>query len=493
MKYIIGLFLSLFVVQVQAQTVADALRYSNLEVGGTARSVGIGGAIGALGADYSVLSTNPAGLATYRTNEFVLTPSVFNSNTTSLLENGIGNTDNVETSTKFALNNVGMILNNRPRRGKWSTFNIGIGYNRLATFNNEFIFKGQSNGSIVQRFTELANDGLFDEFEVGLAEDAIAIYTDAQGIYTNDFEDAATSPDYVLDREQLVRTKGSYSEMVFSVAGNYDEKLMVGITAGIPFINYEQEKVYDEAELEGVDDVAFFNNLNFQDDLTTSGVGINLKLGVIYRASQMLRLGAAVHSPTYMSLTDNFSTQLSYDYTDGNGNSAIVEESPDGTFEYKLRTPWRAMINASTIFGRKGFLSADVEYVDYSASDFNLTANSSSIEDQDYEIELNDNISNQYQSAINIRVGGEYAYNNFRFRAGYTISGTPYADKDITNNAYSLGVGMRERTYYIDFAYKNSTRDQEYTPYLLADSSQEQVVSNKISNSQFLLTLGFKF
>ena len=59
----------------RAQSLYDAIRYSDLEVGGTARTVGVGGAIGALGADFSVLSTNPAGLATYRRAEFVFTPT----------------------------------------------------------------------------------------------------------------------------------------------------------------------------------------------------------------------------------------------------------------------------------------------------------------------------------------------------------------------------------------------------------------------------------
>jgi len=97
MRKILGLIFIAFTIQLQAQTAADALRYSLLEVGGTARTVGVGGGIGALGADYSVLSTNPAGLAAFRTNEFVVTPSVFNSKTSSLLENGSGNSANEKT------------------------------------------------------------------------------------------------------------------------------------------------------------------------------------------------------------------------------------------------------------------------------------------------------------------------------------------------------------------------------------------------------------
>lgn len=494
MRKIFGLIFIAFTIQLQAQTAGDALRYSFLEVGGTARTVGVGGGIGALGADYSVLSTNPAGIAAFRTNEFVITPSVYNAKTSSLLENGSGNSTNVETSTKFNMNNIGMILNNRPRGRKWTTVNFGIGFNRLATFDQEFEFEGTSNGTIVDRFTELANDGLFDEFEVALAENVVAIYTGTDpNFYTNDFLDPSTSPDYVVNRKQSVKTKGSYSELVFSLGGNFDEKLMFGATVGVPFLSFEETKIYEESELNGVDDVLFFNDLTFQEELTTSGVGINLKLGVIYRINQMFRLGAAFHTPTAMSLTDNFSTQFTYDYTDANGNSSLTEDSPAGLFDYKLRTPWRAIASAAVLINRKGFISADIEYVDYSKSKFNLTSDSDNIEDQNYEIDLNNTIGSDFQSAINIRVGGEYAIEMYRLRAGYNISGTPYADSNITNNAYSFGVGYRKRTFYLDFAYKKSQITEGYVPYLLADPSQEQSVQNEVNNSQFLLTAGFKF
>ncbi|HFB99231.1 MAG TPA: hypothetical protein ENJ53_00365 [Phaeodactylibacter sp.] len=501
MRNIISLVFIIFSLQTQAQVVSDALRYSLLEVGGTARSVGVGGAIGALGADYSTLSTNPAGLATFRRGEFVLTPTIYNTKTVSLLERGEGNAPNTESIANFGFNNIGVVLNNRPARSSWKTFNLGIGYNRLASFNQEFVLEGKSQGSIVDRFAEVANDGIYDEFEVKLADDVVAIYNDDNGtpnddsddFYTNDFQDAGTSPDYQLNREQFVKTKGSYGEMVIAVAGNYDEKLMVGATLGIPFINYSEEKTYKESELEGVDDVTYFNNLTFRETVETSGTGVNLKIGAIYRINQMFRAGVAIHTPTAFKLDDNFDTELTYDYTDGNGNSKTTATSPDGNFKYKLKTPWRVMGNVAVLINRKGFISADVEYVDYSVAAFNLTSNSSSSDDKDYEVDLNREIGKQYQSALNIRLGGEYALNKLRFRAGYTISGTPYADTDITNNTYSLGFGVREKKFYLDLAYKYAAYTEGYVPYILSDPKLEQFTTNEVSKSQFLMTVGFKF
>ena len=125
----------------------------------------------------------------------------------------------------------------------------------------------------------------------------------------------------------------------------------------------KETKIYEERDPDTA--VVYFNDLSFREDLSTSGVGINLKLGFIYRVNQMIRLGAAVHTPTAFRLTDDFSTQFIYDYTDGGGNTENTENSPEGSFKYRLKTPWRVMGNAAVLINRKGFITADVEYVDY--------------------------------------------------------------------------------------------------------------------------------
>jgi len=151
--------------------------------------------------------------------------------------------------------------------------------------------------------------------------------------------------------------------------------------------------------------------------------------------------------------------------------------------------------NFAVLINRKGFITTDIEYVDYSVSEFNLTASSSSIEDRDYEIDLNEQVGNTFKSAVNIRIGGEYAHENLRFRAGYGISGTPYAGSDITNNTYSLGFGIREKSFYVDFAYKYSKVSDGYVPYLLSEGRQgeEQFVTNDVANTRIIMTAGFKF
>ena len=94
-----------------AQGVDDVFRLSNQNnVFGTARYVSLGGAFGALGADFTSLSSNPAGLGVYRSSEFTITPT---------LKNRINDTKYIgseysDSRTRFMFDNVG--AGNRPGR-----------------------------------------------------------------------------------------------------------------------------------------------------------------------------------------------------------------------------------------------------------------------------------------------------------------------------------------------------------------------------------------
>ena len=240
------------------------------------------------------------------------------------------------------------------------------------------------------------------------------------------------------------------------------------------------------------DQIPFFNELLYDENLTTSGVGFNIKAGVIYHVNHMVRIGAAVHSPTFISLTDNWSTGVEYDFTDNNGNSNFRQDSEPGAFDYKLRTPLRAVGSLGLIFKKFGFLSADVEWVNYSASTFNFTVNSSNAADAENEERVNEEIDKNFTSAINIRLGGEYALKNFRIRAGFGLNGTPYAANNITNSSYSLGVGYRLQNFFVDLGYRKSLFEEEYVPYQTIAATQ-QLVNNSFNNDDILLTMGFKF
>ncbi|MCB9302915.1 MAG: hypothetical protein H6566_19935 [Lewinellaceae bacterium] len=479
---------ALLTLTLNAQTFTDALRYSHFEVNGTARSIGVGGALGALGSDFSVLSTNPAGLGWYRSSEFVIAPSFYNARTESLLVNDKSNAAIEESRTNFNLSAFGVVVASRPRSANWSTFNFGIGLNRLANFNQNYFYRGESEGSIVDRFQEQANsDEGISDFESGVAIDAEALYDQnpQDGFYESDFE---LAPDAVIRRQQSVDTRGSINELVFSFAGNYKERLLIGATIGVPFLNFREEKGYQEEDVN--DEVPFFQDLTYTERLTTTGAGINLKLGMIYRVDQALRLGLAVHTPTGFSLSDSYRTTMDYNYlTSDDGTGDLISgsaESPDGLFDYKLRTPWRLIGSAGFIYNKLGFLSAEIEWVDYSNNELRYDGFA------DAEREANSGITNQLGGAWNLRLGGELAFEVFRFRAGLGLQQSPLIDDTTISNTISAGFGIREKNFFIDLAYQRRSTEEDYKPYLTALSA-EQIVQNNVTLNQYVFTLGFRF
>lgn len=484
-KIFFAFILTLGFFNIQAQTAFDALRYSNLTFSGTARSLGAGGALGALGADFSVLSTNPAGLATYRRSEFSLTPSLLVTATDAQLRTGSNTPLESDDQGDFNLSNVGFVFANRPNSSKWKTANFGIGLNRVANFSQSFFYQGTSPGSIMTRWKDFANSGEgISDFEEGLAIDAGGLFQfDGDDFYYSDFDGLETEE---VTREETVITDGSINELVFSFAGNYEEKLMIGATIGVPFLTFTEEKIYVESDREG-NRIPLFNSLDYRQDLNTTGVGINLKLGFIYRVNQMLRLGGAVHTPTRFGLDDSFSSSLNYDYTTDEGETSdITAESPDGLFDYRLVTPWRLMGNVGIIIGKKGFLSGEIEWVDYGSASFNYG------QFGDSEREVNREIENTLTQAINLKLGGELVLDIFQLRAGFQILNSPLENDETVNYAYSLGAGLRQRSFFLDIAYRRSLLEETYVPYTV-DQAPIQYVDNDITYGNFLLTLGFKF
>ena len=491
MKYVAFSLLALAIFSctpLQSQTIEDAVRYSLLEPGGTARSAGIGGGIGALGADFTVSSTNPAGLATVRRSEFTFTPAFTTVNSESQLEGQNSAFD--RTKVNFNFSNIGLIFPSQPLNLNWTNTAFAVGLNRLASFPQKFYYEGSSAGSITDRWRDLAQGNTPDQlgFEEGLAYDAEAIYTDPDDdtYYYNDFD-----PNETVFRKQNINRKGAYNELVISYAGNYKERLMIGATLGIPFVRYEETKTYVEADEAGTNPV--FNELTYVERLKTSGAGINLKLGMILRLNQMFRIGAAIHTPTGLGLKDSYSSTLDYSYTLDGVTYSTPQNSPDGSFEYRLRTPWRLIGSAGLVFGKSGFLTAEVEYLDYKNAQFNFNKSSDG-GDEAYEAELNQQIDDKLSSALNIRLGGEYALDKFRFRGGYSIIQSAYSEGFDPIGTISVGAGAWwSEDFFMDVAYRHQLSvGTTYSPYVY-QSTPTQVVTQNITRNQFMLTLGFKF
>jgi hypothetical protein len=497
-KIICLLILAVNIAAVQAQTASDALRFSYIpQYGGTARTVGVGGAMGALGGDFATVSMNPAGLATYRMSEFTFTPGFHASKSGSeLLNSGTG--ASTQRSTKFSTDNLGLVFARQPRNSKWKTVNFSFGYNRFQDFNNSVFYEGTTRGSMTARWRDEANiNKNFDPFEGQLAYETDALFKGVlsagsrDSLWLTDFDTASVNRVY---KSQVIETSGGLGEMSFALAGNYNEKLQLGITIGVPLLRYTESKIYREEDK--TNQIYYFDKMQYDQNLTTSGSnalasGINVKLGAIIRPVKFLRIGVAVHSPTTFWLNDRYDTKLVYDYTTKSGKSYSVEaKSPDGDVDYSLKTPLRLLGSLAFMFGKSGFLSADVEWADYSTSNFKF--DKEYINDQN---EVNKTITERYKSAINARFGGEYVYDIFRFRAGLGLNTSPRTDKDFVNTTYSAGLGLRGQTFFMDLGWQHRTQKENYIPYKLVESQAnlEQQVTNAYAFNDFLLTFGFRF
>jgi hypothetical protein len=496
MKRTIITLISFFTLQwAWSQLASDALRYSSVQYGGTARSIGTGNSMSVLGGDYGTISINPAGLATYRGSDFMFSMGYLNVNTTSQLK---GNTAFDNPANKLTFNNIGLVFNTKPwGNSKWTNTNFAIGLNKHTDFNREIYYQGSSPGSIVTLFKNQANNGQLDDFGNNVAYDAEALYDSTiagKRRYFSDFDGKENTP---VNRSQTVKTTGRVTELVISYAGNYDEKLMVGVTIGVPFAKYEFSNSYGEADPSN--QIKFFNNLNLKEVYKADGTGINLKIGAIYRPVQAVRVGFALHSPTSYTFAETRTVDMIYNYTTSSGKT--VEKtglSPEGESNYIVNTPWKALGSVGVIIGKNGFITAEVEQLNYAKAKIRFstpdTIGQQRVADlKEYESKVNTEIKGLYKSALTMRFGGELALDVFRVRAGINLIGSAMQSETGFRKAYTAGVGVRGKKAYLDFAYRYENQKYLYQPYKASESIRQPDVDINSKNSTIVATLGYRF
>jgi hypothetical protein len=476
-----------------SQTPADVLRYSRMDIGGTARYMGLSGAFGALGADFTTASTNPAGIGLFKSSEFSITPSVHIGNVESNLNGSITS----DGRANFYLGNVGFVIASKsktnPNKPGWRYVTFATGLNRLNDYNFRYEMTGtNATNSLLDTYVSSANgisalDIEKDQYGNYAFDLNLAWWTYLLNLaYPNFSDNQYISPIPTGNKIQTktIDTKGSMNEYVFSMGANYNDRLYLGMTFGIPYLYYEESSVYRESNIEN-SDLMYFNRVDY---LETRGSGFNFKLGFIYRASDWFRFGAAFHSPSWFgNMKDTwYASMKSEFYTpDISGNYWYVRESPTGYYEYYLRTPYRVQGNLGFVIGNIGLVSADYEFTDYS---------SAKLDAYDYNYnEENTSIRNSYTFGHSIRIGTEWRYNIFSFRAGGKYFTSPYQG-DINNGSrfgFSGGVGLKQGWFFMDLAYAYSKMEDDYYFYN-APGIVSDPVANSTRNHSVLMTLGVK-
>lgn len=487
----------LFPVSGQGQTFNDALRYSMLTFGGTARNTALAGSMNALGADFSTLSQNPAGIALYRSNEVTFSPQLLNTNIESDFQGNIFTENNYD----FIISNGGLVFHNEVGRSRarskgtgWMSVNFGFGMNRLADFNQRMFFNGfNGQNSILENYAKQLTEapkGERDNFNF-VDPEAFSAF---QAFLINPTDTTFSSFDDVAQVEQFggvnqegtIVTSGSLNEYVLSVGGNYENKLYVGGTVGIPVINFEKDFTYTESDRAG-DSIPGFRSFTLRQNLETSGVGVNFKMGAIYRANDWVRLAGSIHTPSYFSLSDDFSSSVESNLD----TASFSHESGEGEFDYNLVNPWRIQGGLGVIIQKNGFISFDYEFVDYSSANFEFPS-----EFQNEASRRNQTIQRALGTAHNFSVGGELKIDQFQLRAGYAFYSTPFDDEDFdgdqSRQVITGGLGFRAEEFFLDLTYRRDMSETTFAAYTLENQDVPRV-DQDIDKNNFTATVGFRF
>jgi hypothetical protein len=517
---LLGLPLALGASRAFAQDETDALRYSQLQFGGSARTLGIGGANVALGADYGSVSSNPAGLGLYQKSEVQLTPGLgFSSGDGQMLNPGTTRLATPMSALSQSANNFnlsgGAVFSGRRNRqnadSDWKGGAFAIGFTRVADFNMGSNYQDNlgDNRSLFQRLREPRTPLTGSGNGSILDQDKNKSYYNLDGIAYGSFltiigkgrqgQDSIateTRNGPIRQGEQIVNT-GSMTQFDLAYGGSYRDRLYIGLGIGIVSSNFRQRRDLTETES---DPTTAINNYTLRDEVQTDGTGFNARLGLIYRFSDAVRLGASVQTPTWMNLTDTYSSSIVANFDAVPNIPASQEDATTGTnqYAYKIRTPFRANGGVAVTIGKYGFITGDVEYVGYQQARLNSAPNNALGDNASFAT-TNAYITQAFDKAVNLRVGAEARLDIFRVRVGYANYGSPYNKNSVntsftnlSQNYYTAGLGVRTGSFFVDLAGVYTTYNTYYSPYLLNDFT-EPVVQIKHSRFTATVTAGLTF
>lgn len=497
-----------------AQIPEDALRYSYFPQNGSARNLAIGGAMGSLGGDINATYVNPAGLGFYKTSEFVLSPGFsFKTNKANFRD--------INTQTKknaFGFGPTGFVFGMPDRYSKRSSSAVSLAISQTANFNSSVKYSGLNNfSSFSEQFAEeFAKSGY--TIDKVLNTSSPFPYSSAPALYTYLIDTVKVggiyqvkgAPEFILDAGQAIKqemtrnTKGGIYELALGFAHNDNEKWYYGGTFSLPIINYSSNTSFKENDTSSNSN-NHFNNFTYQDEYTTKGLGISGKFGVIYRPKEYVRFGLAVHTPTFMGLTDTrtvtITTALENPIANFTGTSKTFTNNVPGESKYFQNNAFRVIGSASYVFReienvkkQRAFITADIEYVHHKGSRFSSNNEKPTDEEKAYYKDLNSVVKSLYKGTFNFKAGGELKFNTIMGRLGFAYYGNPYKDVPYKASRMLLsgGLGYRNKGMFLDLTYVHTIAKDADMPYRLQDRANTYATL-KQQQGNIVATLGFKF
>lgn len=510
-------------------TIYDANRVLGSDLNGTARYVGMGGAMGALGGDITTMGTNPAGIGIYRSSDVMVSFGLANN---GMKTNFMGNTN---SNDKFfgSFDNAGFVYsykigNQTPLR----FVNFGFNYRRTKSFDRNSLMQGVYVASQTEQMADMTNNagvGLDDLTAKGAYSNSRIPWLGILGYdsylmnphFNEDGSLAGYNPFYAngdnVNGVYNSRERGGLNEFDFNVALNFYDRIYLGATLGVYYLDYTRNSNYSE-------DFSFQNSNNewmslggytLNNHFNTHGSGVDFKLGIIARPFEdsPFRIGLAVHTPTYYRITEYTSASLDYDVDVLEGDNYVAKSGNTYTQDQwgndmqsetvnKVVTPWRYNFSLGYTISNIVAIGAEYEYADYTKTklkyDDDVTMSQETQDAKDF-----------FKGVSTFKVGAEFKLApEFSFRVGYNHitagmkdeafkwlpSNSVRTDTEYSNlksgNNYTFGLGYRGESFYVDLAYQYNTYKEKFYAF---DNKYLEVTDVINRNNKVMCTIGMRF
>ena len=517
-KIIFGI-MALAAITANAQETYENANLMKPELTGTARYIGMGGAMEALGADISTISTNPAGIGLFRSSSVNLSF-------------GLSSQQDVTTygsdhKTVPSFDQAGFVYS--MRTNSRSFLNFAFNYSKSRNFNQILNAAGKLNGSAQNKLTYnkfVGNDDfIYIDKDGTLLSDYIQ-FSQLDYLYANninyDEDEAGNGSFYGYDGDayDMYRAQSGYiGRYDFNISGNVNNRFYWGVTVGVQDVHYNAYSDYIES--------LGTSTVEVMDTRKITGTGVDVKAGVIFRPVEEspFRIGLSVSTPTWYKLTTSNYTSMSL--LNGNVSQQLFAPEIGESYEFKLYTPWKFGASLGHTVGNNLALGLSYEYADYSTADTRV------IDGYDYygneesysEYATNQHTKNTLKGVSTIKAGLEFKPDpSLAVRLGFNYVAPMYdklgvkdgtldsygvfyqSQSDFTNweDTYRItaGLGYNIDKFSIDLAYQYSTTNGNFSPfYDCADNINSESLTNnnfdvcKVSNKrhQLMLTLGYRF
>ncbi len=516
-----------------AQDIYKAEALTGTDLTGTARYVGMGGAMNVLGADLSAMGVNPASTGFFRRSQAALTGG-FTAQEGARAMNDIH-------KLRGTFDQAGFVYSIHSGNDGLQYINFGFNYQKRRNFKNYTAASAALTGDLSQSWELRQMAGTLD---LGSDNDRNLTMPVADAAYDAQVIDAATDANNKVTGYNDLCGKnydyrrvqwGGIQEYDFNVSFNGNDRYYAGVTVGFYNVNMRSAVLYGEDVTYSGGDAAYA----MAQEEHLSGSGVDVKVGFTFRPieNNPLRVGIAVSSPTWYDLTSNAGVSMysTFPFTGDATKYRPYSTGDDthtaayfgaGDFDYRLRTPWKLNIGLATTVDKYLALDAEYEFCRYAGSSIGYSDG-----DGYYygswgatttkDAALNSQVSSMLKAVHTLRVGAElYLAPRLKARVGYNYISSPFKDNaylnlftsspsyyNRTNTDYvnlsathrvTAGLGYSGKHVFFDAAYQYQT--QKGTAYAFNYIEDGDLTTNRLAGvgvnynrHNAIFTLGYKF